>query len=835
MPPFSRSRLLPLALAAFLCVCVPAENFAKNQIDVDTIQGLQLSGYNSDDLLKWTIEAEEASLEPGSGLPGTDTLKTGQWNVQKLKVKTYSRNSGSGNTDDIIVESNSAKFFPETRFAESEDKVSVKKTDKQLSVKGKGWSWKCDEKNDFNRIEVRADVVVELRPKTENKTKDDAEAIVVSSGSLEIKLYDKETVLIFKRKSYEPIKVSQGGITTTCDELEIVLPASAEQMDEAAQNTDNATDNKLQKLERISGKGNVVVVSDGKKVSGDEIEFVPAEERFDVSGNAHFSDPENDIKIEGEKATGHTRQDGKKLLLEEILIDNPDKKERVSVEMKSLEKNSNFKNARTRFWSETLSVVFLKNDENIIRLEKNVRYEDATILMTCDELEVHSRRLKSENISENTKEEPKAEILKVVAAGNVEAEQEGRILNCGKAEIFPQEERIELTEHPRINVPAENFALAGARCEIFSQKKEINVYGDAKTRVTTSFSGKAKSGENTENTTLVGKQLKIYPDDENPKFTTFELDGNVEIDSPERNLSGTCDRLFVWSDTEEARKNRSRNRESLDALKKIEAHGNVFLKKDETEIRGGKAQLFTQVETKEWLEEDADGSDGKKPTQIFVLPDKANPEKTRPVITLPQSEASSAFTLPLPSSKQSTSPKSAGTQKITIAGDELETLFGERRVRFWLKTKSVDDKEKKEAPQRVVLKTETATCECDELEAELRRNNTKEQFAPKAVFCRKNVRITHGDATATGDLLEIFPQKKIGSLSGNASMTSATFGTTTPGKSAGDRFILDLEKQEVRIETLPEVLREAPAQVARPRTLLPKGISERFKDKISDK
>lgn len=832
MPPFSRSRILSLALAAFLCVCAPAENFAKSQIEVETIQGLQLSGYNSDDLLKWTIEAEEASLEPGSESPGTDALKTGQWNVRQLKVKTYSGKSISKNAKDVTVESTRAKFFPETRFAESDAEVFVKKVDNQLAVEGKGWSWKCDEKSDFNRIEVKKNVVVTLRPKAENKTKNDAETIVVTSDSLEIELYDERTVLIFKRKPSDPIKVKQSGIETICDKLEIVLPASAKQMDEDAQ---SAGDDKLQKLERISGSGNVKLVSDGKEVSGDFVEFIPAEERFIVSGNAHFSDPENDIKITGKNATGQTRQVDKKLRLETIEIDSAPQK-RVSVEMKSLEKeNPKFKNARARFWGEKLSVAFLENDENIIRLEKNVTYKDATISMTCDELEVHSRRLKSENLPELSDKKQKAEILKVVADGNVKAEQEGRILKCGKAEIFPQEERIELTRNPNVAVPAENFALAGMRCEIFRKERNINVYGDEKTRVTTTFSGKPKSGKRAENTTLVGNFLKIYPDDLNPKFTVFELDGNVEIASPERSLEGTCDKLFVWSDTEEARKNRNRNRGSIDALKKIEAHGNVFLKKDETEIRGGKAQLFTQVKTEEWLEEDDDGSDGKKPTKIVVFPDEANPVATRPVITLPQNAASAAFTLPLPRSKQSASEKNTGTQKITIAGDELETLFGERRVRFWLKTKPVDAKENEEKPPRILLKTETATCECYELEAELRRNDTNAQFEPQAVFCRENVRITHGDATATGNLLEIFPPKKIGALSGNASMTSATFGTTTPGESAGDRFILDLEKQEVRIETLPEVLREAPAQVARPRTLLPKGITERFRDKVSDK
>ena len=63
-------------------------------------------------------------------------------------------------------------------------------------------------------------------------------------------------------------------------------------------------------------------------------------------------------------------------------------------------------------------------------------------------------------------------------------------------------------------------------------------------------------------------------------------------------------------------------------------------------------------------------------------------------------------------------------------------------------------------------------------------------------------------------------------------MESPKFGVTVPGKSAGDRFVLDLAKSEVRIETDPRLLEGNPAQVATPRTLLPKGVGERFEERF---
>ena len=261
---------------------------------------------------------------------------------------------------------------------------------------------------------------------------------------------------------------------------------------------------------------------------------------------------------------------------------------------------------------------------------------------------------------------------------------------------------------------------------------------------------------------------------------------------------------------------------SLELVRKIEAFGNVRLRKGETEISGGKALIFNDVAVEEWNETDAAASPGGA-TKIVVLPEDGADgiADSRPRVELPRTRSADALTLPLPGSDAAKKRTARDAGTIVARGDALEAIADDagRRLRFWLRG-------------NVSLETADGVCAGEELEAEARRADADSPFEPEALFCRRDVRVTRGDATASGDLLEIFPKKQIGFLVGNARMESPKFGVTVPGKSAGDRFVLDLAKSEVRIETDPRLLEGNPAQVATPRTLLPKGVGERFEERF---
>lgn len=820
---FRNFRFAPFALAALITCGVPAESSAENRIDVKFVENLTLAGYGKkDDALKWAIDAERAELRRDSAPAGKDPLKNGVWDVRELTVQTFADGRVS-----VTVSSPTAVFSPVERRAESDARVSVSDAQGRFSVSGKGWFWQCDRKDDANAIAVRDEVVVKLYD-----AEKPAREITVTSASLHIALRDEETVLSFSGAKNRPTIVVQGETKTFCDVLEIVVPADASQIEDASAarasaktgDGDAAEADALKRIEKISGVGNARIRSGAREVRGDAVDFTPDSNSFRVRGNVVFDDRSAALEVRGDEAVGFMREDGKKLLLEKIVVTGAPGVP-VAVETASLENRRADARDRAKFTGKKLSVLLDDETETRILFEENVRVNDRTVRLRCDELDVRARR-------EAEGRERLAAVREIRARGNVKATQDGREIDCGEARIFPGDGRTTLTGAPRVSVPAQRFALAGHRCEIFHDAKRVEVFrdeADAASRVTATL---GDGGNGAAETTLSGEFLEVEPDAAAPeKFAVFALEGDVTLRSPSRELEGACARLVAFCDVEKTKaKNAAgtRGRKSaggngeLDAVRKIEAFGNVRLRKGETEISGGKALIFNDVVVEEWNETDAAASPGGA-TKIVVLPEDGADgiADSRPRVELPRTRSADALTLPLPSSDAAKKRTARDAGTIVARGDALEAIADDagRRLRFWLRG-------------NVSLTTADGVCAGEELEAEARRADADSPFEPEALFCRRNVRVTRGDATASGDLLEIFPKKQIGFLAGNARMESPKFGVTVPGKSAGDRFVLDLAKSEVRIETDPRLLEGNPAQVATPRTLLPKGVGERFEERF---
>lgn len=815
---FRNSRFAPLALAVLLSCGVPAESLAANRIDVKLVEHLTLVGYGKkDDALKWSIDAERAELRQDSAPAGKDPLKNGVWDVRGLTVQTF-----ADGRESVTVSSPTAVFSPAERRAESDARVSVADAQGRFSVSGKGWLWQCDRKDDANAIAVRDEVVVKLYD-----AEKPAREITVTSASLHITLRDGETVLAFRGAKNRPTIVVQGETKTFCDVLEIVVPDDASQIEDAsaarasAQTGEGAETTALKRIEKISGVGNARIRSGSREVRGDAVDFTPETNSFRVRGNVVFDDRSAALAVRGDEAVGFMREDGKKLLLEKIVVTGAAGVP-VAVETVSLENRRTAAPDRAKFTGKKLSVLLENEDETRILFEEDVRVNDKTVRLRCDALDVRARR-------ETAGRERLAAVREILARGNVKATQDGREIACGEARILPGEGRTTLTGAPRVSVPAQRFALVGHRCEIFHETKRLEVFrdeADAASRVT------ATLGDDASETTLCGEFLEVEPDAAAPeKFAVFALEGDVTLRSPSREIEGACARLVALCDVEKTKaKNAAGTRKrkpaggnaELDAVKKIEAFGDVRLRKGETEISGGKALILNDVAVEEWNESDAAASP-EGATKIVVLPEDGadGTAESRPRVELPRTRSADALTLPLPSSDAAKKRTARDAGTIVARGDALEAIADDagRRLRFWLRG-------------NVSLTTADGVCAGEELEAEARRADADSPFEPEALFCRRDVRVTRGDATASGDLLEIFPKKQIGFLVGNARMESPKFGVTVPGKSAGDRFVLDLAKSEVRIETDPRLLEGNPAQVATPRTLLPKGVGERFEERF---
>ena len=805
----ARSRILSLAFAVFL-LSFPAESLASGKIDIGTASGLTLSGYDKNDDLKWTIAADFAELEKENVAKDVDAVKNGKWNVRKLTVKTFS----AGNLD-VLVTSPTAVFFPKERRAEGKsERVEVSDTAKRFHVSGENWIWECDKKNDINRIAITNGVIVKLYGTDAQKSPD--KELKISAKRLDITLKDGETLFTFAGG----VKLTQGNIITGCSELEVLIPQDAHEIDESTHtNNESRENNSLKRIEKIVGRGDVQMTQreekqvDGKtipierKIFGDSMELLPGENRFLINGNVRFCDDESDLDIFGDKSVGHIREENKKLSLNRIDIFGKPKAP-VRVTTPSMEKRKAMKN-KAAFSGQRLSVLFPQENETSVSLEGNVVFTDkaAQVTMNCDKLEADASRGAK---SASEKQDLGEGLREIRANGKVKVTQAGTVCECENVEIDAVRELTVLTGNPRMSVPKERFKLSGKRCEIDRQGEIIRVFGDEKTPVRAEISGKGPEKP----TILSGESLEVSREHSASENTIFDLVGKVRLSAPAEQMNASCDRLLAHYTAKSAKATNA----SFEQLQKIEALGNVDLKKEGVRIQGGKALMFNNIVVTEWMNEDDDGSDGKRPMQIKVLPGDAEIPGPRPQIIVPQNRLKKAFSLPLlgSESKKKTSP---AVSDIEVSGDSLETIIGERRLRFWLR-------------ENVSFVMATTTCVCKQFEAELRRSVSKENFAPEAVFCREDVKISRDGLSAGGKLLELFPPKQIGFLSGNAYMYSPQFGKTVPGKSAGDRFILDLAKKEVRMEMDPKLMEGTPAQVARPRTTLPKNIRDDFSLKL---
>lgn len=85
------------------------------------------------------------------------------------------------------------------------------------------------------------------------------------------------------------------------------------------------------------------------------------------------------------------------------------------------------------------------------------------ITMTCDFLKVIASR-----VGEKTATLGKYGKFKfLLATGNVKIVQGDRIATCGRAEVFPGEDRVVLTENPVVSIESEGYKASGPRMILY--------------------------------------------------------------------------------------------------------------------------------------------------------------------------------------------------------------------------------------------------------------------------------------------------------------------------------------------------------------------------------
>ncbi len=91
--------------------------------------------------------------------------------------------------------------------------------------------------------------------------------------------------------------------------------------------------------------------------------------------------------------------------------------------------------------------------------------------ITCDRLEIVATRIGEKDATVGTLEKFKY----LLATGRVKIIQDDREATCGRAEVFPREEKVVLTEDPVIVDKSSDFVAAGERITLLRGKREVLV------------------------------------------------------------------------------------------------------------------------------------------------------------------------------------------------------------------------------------------------------------------------------------------------------------------------------------------------------------------------
>lgn len=105
--------------------------------------------------------------------------------------------------------------------------------------------------------------------------------------------------------------------------------------------------------------------------------------------------------------------------------------------------------------------------------------------LTCDQLVVVARRSGDAAATIGKQENFKS----LVATGNVRLVQGDRVATCGRAEVFPGEDKVILTENPRVAAQNDDYVASGPRMELYRGQRRAVILPDGRTRPTITLPG----------------------------------------------------------------------------------------------------------------------------------------------------------------------------------------------------------------------------------------------------------------------------------------------------------------------------------------------------------
>lgn len=120
--------------------------------------------------------------------------------------------------------------------------------------------------------------------------------------------------------------------------------------------------------------------------------------------------------------------------------------------------------------------------ETTFTFRKDVVVTATNMKLHCDELVVVARRSGDAAATIGKQEKFKS----MLATGNVRIIQNDREATCGRAEVFPDEDKVVLTENPRVRIQGDDHVITGPRMELHRGERRAVILGDetARPRIT---------------------------------------------------------------------------------------------------------------------------------------------------------------------------------------------------------------------------------------------------------------------------------------------------------------------------------------------------------------
>jgi len=382
--------------------------------------------------------------------------------VEEMVLRVYSGDKRMA--QELKLESPAATLYLQDNRARSQEAIRI--AGANFDIEGVGWRWDGDTK--MIEIEKRAKTRFErrlppalagARSRQSAGGSGGAGETVVTSRSLKLETTEDRYLFDFKGD----VRAESASATVESDRLKAYAdaPRGRGEATEAG-----AAPSRLNAIRELVAEGNVVITRSDRRATADRAVFRPAEQSLELTGLPT-------VQVRGARISGRRirAQRG------DALIDGGGEAGRAQMILSGTSglglREGGAKGSETIILADAIELE-ASAAANVFSFRGGVEVMAGATRMRSEQLRVKARR---------SGDAPKAaadgsgggaafgDVMEAAAAGSVRIERDGRVATAGRAEFFPADDRVVLTESPR--VVTDRAEVAGARMELFPERAEV--------------------------------------------------------------------------------------------------------------------------------------------------------------------------------------------------------------------------------------------------------------------------------------------------------------------------------------------------------------------------